>query len=170
MAATVGDMGPLRTDRLDLVPLCVEHAEEMAEVLADTALYEFTGGTPATVEQLRKRYAKQVDGSSDPAVTWVNLVIRSRAENCLTGYVQATVAHGSAEIAWVVGTPWQGRGIASESACALADWLRSSGVTEIVAHVHPGHAASGAVAAAAGLTQTDTVVDGELQWRWSTTK
>ena len=162
-------MGALSTERLDLVPLRVEHAEEMAEVLADPALHEFIGGEPATVEQLRRRYEKQVAGSPDPAVTWVNLVIRLREENRLTGYVQATVAHGSAEIAWVVGTPWQGRGIASESARALADWLRSTGVNEIVAHVHPKHAASGAVAAAAGLTQTDTVVDGELRWRWRTT-
>ncbi|MCP3801736.1 GNAT family N-acetyltransferase [Allokutzneria sp. A3M-2-11 16] len=162
-------MGPLSTERLDLVPLRVEHAEEMAEVLSDPTLHEFIGGEPATVEQLRRRYEKQAAGSPDPAVTWVNLVIRLRAENCLAGYVQATVAHRSAEIAWVVGTPWQGRGIASESARALTDWLRSTGVNEIVAHVHPEHAASGAVAAAAGLTQTDTVVDGELRWLWRTT-
>ncbi|SDN60831.1 GNAT family N-acetyltransferase [Allokutzneria albata] len=162
-------MGPLRTDRLDLVPLRVEHADEMAEVLSDPALHEFIGGEPATAEQLRLRYEKQVAGSPDPTVTWANLVIWLRAEDRLTGYVQATIAHGTAEIAWVVGTPWQGRGIASESARALADWLRSTGVTEIVAHVHPKHAASGAVAAAAGLTQTDAVVDGESRWRWQTT-
>ncbi|MFB9902493.1 GNAT family N-acetyltransferase [Allokutzneria oryzae] len=162
-------MRPLSTERLDLVPLRVEHAEEMTGVLADPALHEFTGGEPATAEQLRLRYERQVAGSPDPAVTWLNLVIRLRGEDRLTGYVQATVAEGRAEIAWVVGTPWQGRGIASESARALADWLRSTGVREIVAHVHPAHAASASVAEAAGLTRTDTVVDGELRWRWVTT-
>ena len=42
--------------------------------------------------------------------------LRQRAEDCLTGTVQATVSDGTAEIAWVVGTPWQGRGIAKEAA------------------------------------------------------
>ena len=35
----------ISTARLDLLPLRVEHAAEMAEVLADPALHTFTGGT-----------------------------------------------------------------------------------------------------------------------------
>jgi hypothetical protein len=34
-----------------------------------------------------------------------------------------------------------------------------------VAHVNPGHTASARVASAAGLRPTDTVIDGEIEWR-----
>ncbi|UIX33905.1 GNAT family N-acetyltransferase [Streptomyces sp. GQFP] len=91
---------------------------------------------------------------------------RLRADGCLTGTVQVTVTEdrGVAEIAWVVGTPWQGRGLASEAARELVTWLgrRSPTVRTVVAHIHPGHHAS-----AAGLFPTEEEQDGEIRWRLS---
>jgi RimJ/RimL family protein N-acetyltransferase len=82
--------------------------------------------------------------------------------------VQATVTRdplGSvAEIAWVIGTSWQGQGIATEAARGLVGWLDDK-ADVIIAHVHPDHAASAAVAAGCGLVPTDEVVDGEIRWR-----
>jgi hypothetical protein len=46
----------ISTPRLDLLPLQVGHAEEMAGVLADPALHTFIGGTPYTPDALRARY------------------------------------------------------------------------------------------------------------------
>ncbi|MFI0737237.1 GNAT family N-acetyltransferase [Streptomyces sp. NPDC021100] len=156
------------TKRLDLLPLRVGHAEEMAVVLSDPALYAFIGGTPDSPRALRSRYRRMMSGSPDPAVSWLNWVIRFRDEPCLTGTVQATVtASGSgrnAEIAWVVGTPWQGRGIATEAARGLVDWLGRQSVRTVIAHVHPEHRASAAVAAAAGLVPTDEWHEGEIRW------
>ncbi|MFF7471759.1 GNAT family N-acetyltransferase [Streptomyces sp. NPDC008092] len=154
----------IRTERLDLLPLRVEHAEEMAVVLSDPALHTFTGGTPDTAEALRSRYRRLTAGSPDPAVSWANWVIRLRAGSCLTGYVQATIRDSAAEIAWVVGTPWQGRGIATEAVRALADRLCGRPPYSVVAHIHPGHHASAAVARAAGLTPTDVRHEGEIRW------
>ncbi|MFK0017918.1 GNAT family N-acetyltransferase [Streptomyces sp. NPDC090798] len=155
----------LRTARLDLLPLRVEHAGEMAEVLSDPALHTFIGGTPATPEALRSRYERLVAGSPDPAVVWCNWVLRLREEGCLVGTVQATVTGEVAEIAWVVGTPWQGRGFAGEAARGLVGRLgEEPGVRTVVAHVHPDHRASAAVAAAAGLGPTDRYQDGEVRW------
>ncbi|WP_371656990.1 MULTISPECIES: GNAT family N-acetyltransferase [unclassified Streptomyces] len=151
--------------RVDLEPLRVEHAEEMAEVLGDPALHRFIGGVPDDVEQLRARYARMTAGSPDPAVHWLNWVIRLREEHHLVGTVQATVEGGTAEIAWVVGTPWQGRGIAVEAARALVAGLAAYGVRRVVAHIHPDHTASAAVARAAGLAPTDEWQDGEVRWR-----
>ena len=158
---------PISTERLDLLPLRVEHAAEMAGVLSDPALHTFMGGSPESPVGLASRYERLVAGSSDPTVSWCNWVISLRAERRLTGTVQATITSdelGSvAEIAWVVGTRWQGRGIATEAAQGLAGWLDDR-VHTLVAHIHPDHAASAAVAAACGLAPTDHVVDGEIRW------
>lgn len=153
------------TRRLELLPLRVPDAAEMAAALADPELHEFIGGAPATEPELRARYARMLAGPPDPAVSWCNWVIRLREDGRLTGTVQATVTPDAAEIAWVVGTPWQGRGIATEAARVLVAWLRERGVGAVIAHIHPGHTASAAVATAAGLAPTDAWLDGEREWR-----
>ncbi|WP_137988932.1 GNAT family N-acetyltransferase [Streptomyces vilmorinianum] len=164
---------PIRTHRLTLLPLAVAHAEEMAGVLADPELYAFIGGTPPTPQALRERYERLAAGSPDPGVSWCNWVVRlgDADADCLTGTVQATVTDGgeTAEIAWMVGTPWQRRGIATEAVRQLVAWLAARGVGTVVAHIHPDHAASAAVATAAGLKPTDEWNDGEIRWRLDTT-
>ncbi|MDQ0831145.1 RimJ/RimL family protein N-acetyltransferase [Streptomyces achromogenes] len=157
---------PIGTARLDLLPLRVDHAAHMATVLADPALHTFIGGAPSPPEELRARYERLVAGSPDPSVSWCNWVLRTRDDGCLAGTVQATVSgRAEAEIAWVVGVAWQGRGLACEAARGLVGWLREQGVRTIVAHVHPDHRASAAVAAAAGLSPTREEQDGEIRWR-----
>ncbi|MFD8303110.1 GNAT family N-acetyltransferase [Streptomyces sp. NPDC059690] len=157
---------PFRTSRLDAVPLSVGHADEMAAVLSDPALHTFIGGGPSSPEALRIRYERLVAGSPDPAVSWCNWVLRRREDSRLVGTVQATVAGSDAEIAWVVGTPWQGRGYACEAARGLVALLaRHTAVSTVSAHIHPGHTASAAVARSAGLTPTDEEHEGERRWR-----
>ncbi|TGB08707.1 N-acetyltransferase [Streptomyces palmae] len=141
----------------------------MAAVLSDPALHTFIGGAPDTPDALRSRYRRITAGSPDPAVSWLNWVIRLREEDCLTGTVQATISPAEqgplAEIAWVVGVPWQGRGIAREAARGLVDWLGRQRVRTAIAHVHPDHRASAAVASAAGLAPTEVRHEGEIRWR-----
>jgi RimJ/RimL family protein N-acetyltransferase len=162
----------ITTSRLDLPPLVVEHAAEMATVLSDPGLHTLTGGAPVAPDALRSRYERLVAGSPEPAVSWWNWVIRLRETGCLVGTVQATVspsAHGPvAEISWVVGTPWQGRGIATEAADGLVTWLGQRQVPTLIAHIHPDHLAAAAVATAAGLTPTDQWQDGEVRWHMRT--
>src|SRR4051794_25565426 len=134
-----------------MLPLKVEYAGQMAKVLADPALYTFIGGEPPTVERVEARYRRQLEGPGHPDEHWLNWVIQHDEE--LVGYVQATVTGSTAEIAWVIGTEWQGRGYAKEAAQGLVAWLNSHGMKRIIAHVHPDHAASAAVTTAAGLTR-----------------
>ncbi|WP_406287113.1 GNAT family N-acetyltransferase [Embleya sp. NBC_00896] len=156
---------PVRTDRLDLIPVEADHAEEMAGVLGDPGLHAFIGGEPEDVDALRARYTRWAKGSPDPAVVWLNRVIRLREGQCLVGTVQATVGPGPvAEVAWVVGGTWQGRGIAKEAAIAWVTWLRTQGIEEIRAHIHPDNTASTGVAHAAGLTPTHTWHESEQRW------
>jgi RimJ/RimL family protein N-acetyltransferase len=156
---------PLRTARLDLEPLRVEHAAEAAPLFADERLHTFTGGAPADEAALRERYTRQVIGHSpDGRDTWLNWMLRLRDTGDLVGTVQATVTHDAADVAGVLAVPHQGRGFAREAALAMADWLCAQGIASLTAHVHPDHAASAAVARAIGLAPTRTVVDGEIRW------
>jgi RimJ/RimL family protein N-acetyltransferase len=164
-----GKSSTIETERLSLVPLRAEDADEMAVVLDDERLHEFTGGRPATVDEIRAHYARLVAGPARPDEVWLNWIVRRRADSQPVGTVQATVTSRDgrwrANVAWVIGTEWQGRGFASEAARALVDWLRNEGAQEVVAHIHPDHRASAAVATRAGLEPTDDQVDGEQVWR-----
>ena len=153
----------------------------MAAVLDDTALYTFTGGSPASAADLSQRYTRQVVGhSADGSEGWLNWVARLREGDAAVGYVQATVTREplphhppgdavadrelTAEVAWVVATAYQGRGLAGEAAGAMTRWLADHGVAVLVAHVHPEHLASAAVASRLGLLPTEVSVEGETRW------
>ena len=102
----------------------------MVGVLADERMYEFTGGEPPTVDRLRQRYRALARGRSPSGDEWwFNWIVRMPGDP--VGVVQATVTadRSSAEVAWEVGVPWQGQGIAGEAAQAMVDWLRAAGVT-----------------------------------------
>ncbi len=155
----------LMSDRLVLEPLRVEHAAELAALLDDTRLHEFTGGEPASLDELTSRFERQVTGrSADGAQQWFNWALRRRDDSRVAGYVQATVVDDTAEVAWVVGSVYQGQGLAREAAAAMTDWLAAHGVRRLVAHVHPDHAASLAVARGLGLQATGELIDGEQRW------
>ena len=46
------------TERLDLEPLAMAHATELAPLLDDPSLHEFTGGAPLPAAALAGRYAR----------------------------------------------------------------------------------------------------------------
>lgn len=159
----------IRTACLDLTPLQVDDADELVTVLADERLHEFIGGRPATLSELRVRYASLVAGPTDPNEVWLNWIARNRADSQAVGTLQVTLVeqdgHRTAYVAWVIGVAWQGQGFASEAARAVVDWLRRQGIHTIEAHIHPAHHASASVAARAGLHRTNDEVDGEQVWR-----
>lgn len=159
----------IQTARLILEPLTVSAADEMFALLSDPALYEYTGGQPPTLEQLREQYGFQVAGkSADGQQQWLNWIIRWQSSAEPAGYVQATVENIqrvlTAEIAWVVGVAHQRQGVAVEASAGMIDWLSSCGVRVIVAHIHPDHEASKLVARRLELLQTDLQADGEVRW------
>ncbi len=158
----------IRTRRLTLEPLRVEHADEMTLVLADEDLYEFIGGRPPELEELRERYARQITGPADGQQGWLNWIIRHRESGGVLGTVQATVHDDAgaptAEISWVVAVSHQHRGYAREAATGLVEWLRGRDVRTFVAHIHPYHAGSIGVAEHLGMEPSDVTVDGEVRW------
>ena len=168
------DGSALASPRLDLEPLRVEHAEEMAPLLDDPGLHAFIGGEPASLPELRERYQRlAVGGSRDGSERWLNWVVRRREDGRAVGTVQSTVTvegavQGAvlvAELAWVVATPHQGHGYGREAAGTVVTWLRERGVGTLLAHVHPDHQASQGVARAVGFTATTTMVGEETRWQ-----
>ena len=160
---------PIETPRLTLEPLRVEHAGEMADVLADPRLYDYIGGTPPSPAQLRTRYALQVAGHSpDRRHGWLNWIVRERDTRAAVGSVQATIrvveGRWEAEVAWVIGAADQRRGYAKEAAGAMVGWLLGRGTDTITAHIHPEHLASTGIARYLGLTATDVLDGGETLW------
>jgi RimJ/RimL family protein N-acetyltransferase len=158
----------ISTARLVLEPLRSDHAEELFSVLSDVMLYEYTHeAPPASAIGLRYRYRfLEARRSADGTEAWLNWVLVESMTGMSIGYVQATVKSNCADVAWVVGTPWQRRGFATEAAQAVVMWLSCAGVKAIRARIHPMHTASQRVAANAGLSRTLEVIGGEEVWVW----
>lgn len=154
----------ISTSRLTLTPLNVTDAAEMVAVLSDPDLYTFTGGQPPTLAQLEELYRRQSAGCPRGDEIWHNWILR--LEGTAIGYVQATVKGDCAELAWVVGSPWQGSGYATEASEAVKDRLGDRGATRFFAHIHPDHRASQAIATRIGLRFTGQLDDdGEMIWQ-----
>ena len=159
----------LTTARLTLTPLAVSDADTMVDVLGDERMYEFTGGRPLTLDELRSRYRRlAAGGSSDGTERWFNWIVRLAEDGTSVGAMQATVATDGtqADVAWEIGTSWQGRGLASEAAIGVVAWIeRRYPAAVIQASIHPDHIASKGVATRAGLAPTTEWIDGEIVWR-----
>jgi RimJ/RimL family protein N-acetyltransferase len=139
----------------------------MVVVLGDEDLYAFIGGHAPSEADLVAQYSRwQCRRSPDGTAEWLNWIVRLRDDRAAIGTVQATVVDGGrrADVAWVIGRPWQSRGYASEAALAMIDWLEARGAALITAHIHPAHVASQAVARRAGLAPTGTIEHGEVLW------
>ena len=159
----------LETVRLLLAALRVSDAAARAAAETDPVLFTHIGGAPPTAAELEERIRRYNEGPNRPGEAWHNWAIRLRETREVIGHFQATVReHGaSVELAWLVGTPWQGRGYATEAAQAVVDWLLAppSSTRELIAHVHPANAASAKVAQRLRLEPTEIVQDDEIRWR-----
>ena len=159
----------IATERLVLVPLQGEDADELCDVLYDDRLHEFIGGRPSSRLELHDRFVLLAAGSPREGETWMNWVIRRRLDSQAVGTVQATIrgvdGRQAARLGWMVGVEWQNQGFASEAATALVKWVRKLGVEDIGANIHPDHDASATVAIRAGLHQTEEEFEGERVWR-----
>lgn len=138
----------------------------MADVLGSEELYTHIGGRPPTEEELVSLYQRQTVGfSPDGSQEWMNWVVLTEGTTPV-GYVQASrpVDGATADIAWVIGAPWQGRGYATGAVGLMFTELLARGVGEVVADIHPANQPSEGVARRIGMTATDQIVDGETRW------
>jgi RimJ/RimL family protein N-acetyltransferase len=161
------DPPELRTERLMLEPVRVEHAAGLADALAAEANYRFIGGQPQSQDSWQRRLSVwEQRHSPDRSESWLNWAVRLRATEQLIGYVQATVVSAKADVAYMIGVPWQCEGFACEATAAMISSLVNGlGVEEVRAWIGDGHEASRRVAAACGLRPTEEIdTDGERLW------
>mgnify|MGYP001362402858 CR=1 FL=1 len=117
-------MRPIATARLRLEPLVAGHAGEMFDLLCDPAIYEHENAPPDSLEWLRAYYGRlESRQSADGTEYWLNWVVRLPGERAM-GFVQATVYRGGwADVAYVFGSAWWGRGYATEAVEAMMEEL-----------------------------------------------
>jgi ribosomal-protein-alanine N-acetyltransferase len=117
-------MRRVASDRLALEPQVASHADELYELLQDPAIYEHENEPPESLEWLRTRFEKlESRRSADGTEHWLNWVARLPTGEAV-GYVQATVyPNGRADIAYVFGSRWWGRGLASAAVRLMLDEL-----------------------------------------------
>jgi RimJ/RimL family protein N-acetyltransferase len=159
------------TQRLELVPLTADDAIDLFPVLHDPALGRWTcDEPPADVHALRTTCEMWSSRRSfDGGELWLNWVARRREDDRAIGHLQATVGEEGTAVAWVIATPFQGQGFATEAARALIDWLLADlRVSPIVASIHPGNVASQTVARRIDMRPTERLDGGEVIWERAT--
>jgi RimJ/RimL family protein N-acetyltransferase len=152
--------------RLTLTPVAGHHAEDLYPILAEPALYHFTGGQPPeNMESVQNWFsALETRKSPDGTQEWLTWIVHLKTLDTPVGYVQATVTGAEAEIAWLIGTTWQGQGYAKEAVAMLVSSLKELEVKRLTAHIHPDHRASQSVATSVGLVRTGDYHEGEEIW------
>ncbi|MEJ6023362.1 GNAT family N-acetyltransferase [Ramlibacter sp. PS4R-6] len=127
-----------------LEPQFAAHAPAMFELLSDAAIYEFENEPPASVAALRQRFKRlESRRSPDGSQQWLNWVIRLHSGD-VAGYVQATVhGDGRAALAYVLGSRYWGKGIATRAVRAMIGELRAKhGVNDCIAIIKSRNARS----------------------------
>ena len=127
--------------RLSFESLRRGHAEGLFTALDDPRVGRYIGGPDVTtMAELRARIDRLLAGSGDDAETWLNWVVRLKGT--VIGRIEATLHDGVAEIGYVFGPRWWGRGYGSEAVAWLLSELRQQGVPEAWASVDPDNEAS----------------------------
>lgn len=144
------------TSRLSITPLAQSDASELFAVLDHPDVGTYLGGPDVqSLPWLEERIARLLRGPDDPTVTWLNFVVRLRADpSVMIGRLEATTHGDWAEVAWVLGPQFWGQRYGSEG----AEWLlghlaRAHGIGECWATAHPDNAASLALMRGRGFVQ-----------------
>ena len=159
----------LVTERLELAPMVEGDSDALFALLKHPEIHIFTGDRPpASADDVRATIRRRESRRSPEGdELWLNWTLRLKADQSVVGYVQAGVKAGRADMAWVIGLPFQSQGFASEASQRVLEWLRDDlHVSEVRANINPDHTASQKVARKIGLRNGGTRTDeGEEVWR-----
>jgi len=142
------------TERLAFSAIAPDDAVGLHAALSGPEVGRFLGGPDLVdLDDAQRRIAHVLAGPTSPGVAWVNLTVRD-LDGVIAGRLEATVHEDWAEVAWLLGVRWWGRGLGTEAAEWLLDHVRDEwGVQEFWATAHPGNAASIAIMRRLGMTE-----------------
>jgi RimJ/RimL family protein N-acetyltransferase len=136
----------LESKRLVYERVTRNHAKELESVLCDPRVYvQVDDGTAPTFDQLLESFALRETGSSGDRSneTWVDYIVRIKDSLVAIGRVEATIIEHRAEVAYLLGVDYWGKGYGSESLVWLQYFLQKNyGIKELWATVTPGNEAS----------------------------
>jgi RimJ/RimL family protein N-acetyltransferase len=133
------------TARLCYEPICQQHAAELEHALCDPRVYTFIDAPCPTVAGLHASFARKEVGApaqrSDER--WLDYAVRHIESGEAIGRLEATIIGRHAEVAYLFGPVFWGRGYATEGLEWLHELLsRSFGVAEFWATVAPSNTRS----------------------------
>lgn len=145
------------TARLALEPLGHHHAVALVAALGDPAIDAYLDAPAVTtVAAMHARIARLARGPGRPDERWLNAVVRRRADGQVLGRIEATTyAAGWAEIAYLIGVPYQRAGYGREATAWLLGELAARGVRQAWATIAAGNRASIALVTRLGFARQD---------------
>lgn len=157
---------PIRTERLDLVPLDPDLIRRLLanDRPADTGLPEEFPNR-GELEGFLPVQLHRMEADPDRREWMARLMVRRRLGQQDVEIVGHCGFHGPpdvigrAEIGYTVFTPYRGQGFAKEAAKALVDFAFAHNQSKVYATVAPSNAPSLAVVRSLGFTQVGTQID-----------
>ncbi len=153
----------LRSCRLTYEVLSAAHAPELLEALSDPRVNRyFPQPEAATLPEMERQVRLLCAGPKDGAGQWWNFVVRLDGGG-LIGRLEATLADGSAEIAFLFHPDAWGFGYASEAVHWLTGYCRTRlGIGSFWAAVHPDNTRSARLLLRLGFRDCGT--GGDVRW------
>ncbi len=163
---------PIRTSRLDLIPLWPEFLRCSLDGLKEAAEALLGLRVPQEWFASRDMMALRLEQiETDPALQpWLLRAVACREEKSMVGYVGfhtgpepeylKEVCPGAIELGYTIFPEFQRRGFAYEAVLGLIDWARGThGVKDFVVSINPGNEASRRLAARLGFQKVGRHMD-----------
>lgn len=111
-------MPPVSTDLL-FEPLSLAHIDELAALLLHERVYRHIGGHPPDLARFRTEVEHAVAGPPHHRSNeiWLDYVVREARSGHLAGRIQATIHSSVAEVGFLFGPGYWGKGYATHSLC-----------------------------------------------------
>ena len=156
---------PLRTARLTLRPFVPADFAAFARIHGDAEVARWLYHEPRRGKEARELFDRKRAGSSLHAEgDWMSCAIVEEATGAVVGdlaFHWVSEEHRTGEIGFLVASPEQGKGYATEAAGALLNWAFAAGFHRVIGRLEPRNVASARVLEKLGMRREALFVENE---------